>query len=102
MATSYINHQRTPSKPHQCMHSSEKDGTRCRASAMHNEYMCYNHRNDDVPTVIQNDPFELGPLDDRAAIQRAYSDISARLACNHMDLQRAAILIQAVQGAAKT
>ena len=40
MADSYENFRREPSKPHQCMHHYEKDGTRCHAMAMHNEYMC--------------------------------------------------------------
>src|SRR5579859_1304295 len=101
MATTYANHQRTPSKPHQCMHSSEETGIRCRSAAMHNEYMCYQHRTDDVPTVIQNEPFELTHLDNRAAIQKAYGDLAARLACNRMDFKRAALFIQMLQGAAK-
>ncbi len=30
MLDSYENFRREPSKPHQCMHHYEKDGTRCR------------------------------------------------------------------------
>ena len=64
---------------------------------MHNEYMCYQHRADDIPTVIQNDPFLIERLDDRAAIQHAVTQVAARLACNHMDLKRAGLLLQALQ-----
>jgi hypothetical protein len=97
MAATYKDFQRQPSKPHQCMHHSEKDATRCRAASMHNEYMCYQHRADDIPTVIQNDPFLIERLDDRAAIQHAVTQVAARLACNHMDLKRAGLLLQALQ-----
>jgi hypothetical protein len=89
-----------PSIPHQCMHYSEKNGDRCRSRAMHNEIMCFQHRVDDIPTVLQNDPFELASLYDRAAIQRAVTEIAGRLAANHMDLKRAALLLQSCQIAA--
>ena len=49
----YKDFQREPSRAHQCMHESEKDGTRCRAMSMANNYMCYAHRTDDVVTVIE-------------------------------------------------
>jgi hypothetical protein len=93
----YRDYQREPSRRRQCMYHTEKDGIRCRAIAMHNEYMCYQHRNDEIATVIQNDPFEIVHLDDRAAIQKALADTAARLACNHIDLKRAALLIQNLQ-----
>jgi hypothetical protein len=97
MPATYADFDREPSKPHQCMHESDKDGTRCRATAMHNEYMCYHHRSDDIPTVIQNDPFLIENLDDRTAIQKALTDVAARLACNHIDLKRAGLLLQTLQ-----
>ena len=93
----YKDYQREPSRQRQCMQHSEKDGIRCRATAMHNEIMCFQHRSDDIPTVLQNDPFDIAHLDDRAAIQKALADTAARLACNHIDLKRAALLIQNLQ-----
>jgi hypothetical protein len=96
----YKEYRREPSIPHQCMHHREKTGDRCRSRAMHNEVMCFQHRIEDLPTVLQNDPFELTSLYDRAAIQDAVTQIAARLACNHMDLKRAALLLQSCQIAA--
>src|ERR1035441_7873234 len=90
MADVYKDFQREPSRAHQCMHESEKDGTRCRAMAMQNNYMCYAHRTDDVVTVIENDMFLIDNLDTHAAIQKAFCDVAARLACNPIDLPRAA------------
>jgi hypothetical protein len=90
----YKEFRREPSMPHQCMHHSDKDGKRCRGRAMHNEIMCFHHRDEDIPTVIQNDPYELTSLYDRASIQHALTEIAARLAANHMDLKRAALLLQ--------
>ena len=71
MADVYKDFQREPSRAHQCMHESEKDGARCRAMSMQNSYMCYAHRTDDVPTVIENDMFLIDNLDTHAAIQKA-------------------------------
>ena len=99
MPATYADFYREPSKPHQCMHESEQDGTRCRATAMHNELMCFHHRSDDIPTVIQNAPFLLENLDTRAAIQRALGELAARLACNQMDFQRARLLLTTIQSA---
>jgi hypothetical protein len=96
----YSDYQREPSRQRQCMHHSEKNGTRCRSTAMHNEIMCFHHRSDDIPTVLQNDPFEIVNLRDRPTIQRALADIAARLACNHMDFKRASLLLQTLQLAA--
>ena len=48
-----------PSIPHQCLYHAGKHGERCRCRAMHNEVMCFHHRIEDLPTVLQNDPFEL-------------------------------------------
>ena len=101
MPDDYKDFQREPSKPHQCMHHYEKDGTRCHAMAMHNEYMCYAHRSDEIATVIQNDMFLIENLDTHAAIQKAYGDIAHRLACNHIDLKRAQLLITTCRGAAR-
>src|ERR1035437_4567493 len=92
MADVYKDFQREPSRAHQCMHESEKDGTRCRAMSMQNNYMCYAHRTDDVPTVIENDMFLIDNLDTHEAIQKAFLDVAARLACNPIDLKRAELL----------
>src|ERR1035438_934114 len=92
MADVYKDFQREPSRAHQCMHESEKDGTRCRAMAMQNNYMCYAHRTDDVVTVIENDMFLIDNLDTHEAIQKVFLDVAARLACNHIDLKRAELL----------
>ena len=96
MSDTYDDFRREPAKPHQCVHVSEQDGTRCRATAMHNQIMCFHHRADDIPTVIENDPFLLEHLDTREAIQRALGQVAARLACNHMDFERAKLLLQTI------
>jgi hypothetical protein len=81
------------------MHFSEKDGTRCGAMSMHNEYMCYAHRSDEILTVVQNDMFLIENVDTHAAIQKAFGDVAARLACNHIDLKRAELLITLLRAA---
>ena len=96
MSDTYDDFRREPAKPHQCVHVSEQDGARCRATAMHNQIMCFHHRTDDIPTVIENDPFLLEHLDTREAIQRALGQVAARLACNHMDFERAKLLLQTI------
>jgi hypothetical protein len=100
MSSTYADFTREPSKPHQCMHESDKDGHRCRATAMHNEFMCFHHRSEDIPTVIQNEPFLVETLLTRDAILAALTTIAARLASNRIDLKRAALLIQTCQSAA--
>jgi len=101
MADVYKDFQREPSKSHQCMHESENDGARCRAMAMQNNYMCYAHRTDDVPTVIENDMFLIDNLDTHEAIQKVFLDVAARLACNHIDLKRAELLITLLRAASR-
>lgn len=83
--------------PHQCMHHYEADGRRCRGRAMHNEFMCYAHRDKTVPPVIENNPFEITALDSRTAIQQALADVAARLAANQIDLRRAGLLAYTLQ-----
>jgi hypothetical protein len=100
MPDTYKDFQREPSKSHQCMHCSD-DGTRCQAMSMHNEYMCYAHRSDEILTVVQNDMFLIENLDTHAAIQKAFGDVAARLACNHIDLKRAELLITLLRAAAR-
>lgn len=95
--STYRDFTREPSAPHQCMHASEKDGRRCKASAMHNTYMCYHHRIEDLPTVVSNDPFLIEHLEDRNQIQKALADVASRLACNRMDLKRAGLLLYNLQ-----
>ena len=101
MADAYKDFQREPSRAHQCMHESENDGARCRAMAMQNNYMCYAHRTDDVPTVIENDMFLIDNLDTHEAIQKTFCDVAARLACNHIDLKRAELLITLLRAASR-
>src|ERR1700690_3314394 len=101
MADVYKDFQREPSKSHQCMHESEKDGARCRAMAMQNNYMFSAPRTDDVPTVIENDMFLIDNLDTHEAIQKAFCDVAARLACNHIDLKRAELLIILLRAATR-
>jgi hypothetical protein len=101
MADAYKDFQREPSRAHQCMHESENDGARCRAMAMQNNYMCYAHRTDDVPTVIENDMFLIDNLDTHEAIQKVFLDVAARLACNHIDLKRAELLITLLRAASR-
>jgi hypothetical protein len=101
MADAYKDFQREPSRAHQCMHESENDGARCRAMAMQNNYMCYAHRTDDVPTVIENDMFLIDDLSTHEAIQKAFCDTAARLACNHIDLKRAELLITLLRAASR-
>ena len=96
----YKQYRLEPSIPHQCMHHRYKTGDRCRGRAMHNEVMCFQHRIEDLPTVLQNDPFELTSLYDRASIQYVVTQVAARMACNHIDLKRAALLLQSCQIAA--
>ena len=92
MPATYKDFMREPSKPHQCMHSSNETGIRCRATAMQNEYMCYVHRDDVIMTVIENDPFLIDRLDTRDDVQRALLAVASRLACNRIDLKRAGLL----------
>src|ERR1022692_3779412 len=101
MPDSYKDFQREPSKSHQCMHESDKDGTRCRAMSMQNNYMCYAHRTDDVVTVVENDMFLIDKLDTHEAIQKVFLDVAARLACNHIDLKRAELLITLLRAASR-
>ena len=101
MSDTYKDFQREPSRAHQCVHESEKDGTRCRAMAMANNYMCYAHRTDEVPTVIENDMFVIDDLSTHEAIQNAFLDVAARLASNHIDLQRASLLITLLRAASR-
>lgn len=82
---------REPSHTHQCMYLYE-DGRRCRAQSMHNEYRCFRHRENYMPPVIENEPFEIAALEDRDSIQNALSQLAARLACNRIDLKRAGLL----------
>ena len=99
MSETYRDFNREPSVPHQCLYVSD-DGRRCRARAMLNEYRCYSHRDRVIPTVIENEPFEIAHLNDRNAIQQALAGVAARLACNRMDLKRAGLLAYTLQVAA--
>jgi len=84
------------------MHFSDKDGARCRAYAMHNNFMCYRHRDDAIPPVIENEPFLIERLDTPEDIRYALFQVAARLACNHMELKRASQLAHILQTALST
>src|SRR5579871_2272520 len=97
--STYTDLTREPSVPHQCMHTSDS-GRRCRARSMHNNYMCFAHRSDSVPPVIENEPFDIRNLSSPLAIQQALANVAARLACNRIDLKRAGLLVYTLQAAA--
>ena len=82
----------------ECMYLYE-DGRRCRARSMLNEYRRFRHRESYMPPVIENEPFDISSLDDRAAIRKALSQLAARLACNRIDLKRAGLLAYTLQTA---
>jgi hypothetical protein len=92
------------SKPHiplQCFH---KDfNARCGSPALKGEYFCYFHNPKYTPARILIDPttsgFELPPLNDRATIQQALTDISSRIARNTIDAKRAGLLLYSIQHA---
>jgi hypothetical protein len=96
MPSTYDDFRREPSRSHQCMHNYD-DGRRCRAMSMHNNYMCFAHRDNVIPPVYENEPFEIPHLANRAAIQQALGDLAARLASNRMDLKRAGLLAYILQ-----
>src|SRR4051794_40079163 len=97
MPSTYDDFRREPSIPHQCMHSYYEDGRRCRARAMHNNYMCFAHRDNVIPPVYENEPFEIPSALTRPAIQQALGDLAALLASNRMDLKRAGLLAYILQ-----
>jgi hypothetical protein len=49
---------------------------------MHNNFMCFAHRDAVIPPVIENEPFHIPHLDSRAAIQQALGNLAALLANN--------------------
>ncbi|HEX3569684.1 MAG TPA: hypothetical protein VHU44_02560 [Acidobacteriaceae bacterium] len=79
------------------MHNHYEDGRRCRARATHNNFMCFAHRDAVIPPVIENEPFPIPHLNDRAAIQQALGNPAALLANNRMDLKRAGLLAYILQ-----
>ena len=97
MPSTYDDFKREPSIPHQCMHTHSSDGRRCRAIAMHNNYMCFAHRDKVIPPVYENEPFEIPTALTRDAIQQALGDLATRLASNRMDLKRAGLLAYILQ-----
>jgi len=97
MPSTYDDFRREPSIPHQCMHTHQHDGRRCRAMAMHNNYMCFAHRDKVIPPVYENEPFDIPHVLTRPAIQQALGDLAARLASNRMDLKRAGLLAYILQ-----
>jgi len=97
MPSTYDDFKREPSIPHQCMHTHSSDGRRCRAIAMHNNYMCFAHRDKVIPPVYENEPFEIPIALTRNTIQQALGDLATRLASNRMDLKRAGLLAYILQ-----
>jgi len=97
MPSTYDDFKREPSIPHQCMHTHSSDGRRCRAIAMHNNYMCFAHRDKVIPPVYENEPFEIPTALTRNTIQQALGDLATRLASNRMDLKRAGLLAYILQ-----
>ena len=97
MPADYADFRRQPSIPHQCMHHYYEDGRRCRAQAMHNNYMCFAHRIDTIPPVYENEPFEIPTTLTRDTIQLALGNLAALLAANRMDLKRAGLLAYILQ-----
>ena len=95
----YPEFRQQPSKPHQCIHVDE-DGNRCGSHAMRNQYTCYHHQSEDMPSVFPNEAFPLDSVQDRAAIQIAIGDVLTRLAANTMDPKRATALLYGLQLAA--
>jgi hypothetical protein len=51
--------------------------------------------------VIENDMFLIDNLDTHEAIQKVFLDVAARLACNHIDLKRAELLITLLRAASR-
>ena len=94
MPADYADFRRQPSK---CMHHYYEDGRRCRAQAMHNNYMCFAHRIDTIPPVYENEPFEIPANLTRDTIQLALGNLAALLATNRMDLKRAGLLAYILQ-----
>ena len=92
----YPEFRQHPSQPHQCIHV-DADGNRCGSHAMRNQYTCYHHRSEDMPSVFPNEAFPIDSVQDRAAIQIAIGDVLARLAANTMDPKRASSLLYGLQ-----
>jgi lysophospholipase L1-like esterase len=95
----YPEFRQEPSKLHQCVHV-DSDGNRCVSHAMRNQYTCYHHQSDQIPSVFPNVPFPLDRVDDRTSIQKAVGDVLAQLAANEMDVKRASVLLYGLQLAA--
>jgi hypothetical protein len=66
---------------------------------MHNNFMCYRHRDDAIPPVIENEPFLIERLDTPEDVRYALFQVAARLACNRMELKRAGLLSNILQNA---
>jgi hypothetical protein len=92
----YPEFRQQPSKPHQCIHV-DSDGNRCGSHAMYNQYTCYHHQSEDMPTVFPNQPFPLDGVQDRASIQIAIGDVLSQLAANTIDTKRASALLYGLQ-----
>ena len=90
---------------YQCRHIFA-EGHRCRALSLRQEHFCYNHHTSRNPlparnptpaqeTLIYPDTaFILPPLEDRASIQLAISELARRIAANQLDMERAKFLLR--------
>lgn len=85
-----------PFKPHQCIHVNTA-GRRCGSYALRNNYNCYHHQSEDMPTVFPNEAFPIDSVQDRDSIQVAIGDVLAQLAANQMDARRASVLLYGLQ-----
>jgi hypothetical protein len=88
---------------YQCRHIFA-EGHRCRALSLRQEHFCYIHHTSRHPlpariptaeTFINPDSsFIMPPLEDRASIQLAISELARRIAANQLDLERAIFLLR--------
>ena len=88
---------------YQCRHIFA-EGHRCRALSLRQEHFCYIHHTSRHPlpariptaeTFINPDSsFIMPPLEDRASIQLAISELARRIAANQLDLERAKFLLR--------
>jgi len=99
MADVYKDFQREPSNRTSACTSQRTTGARCRAMAMQNNYMCRPARR--RPTVIENDMFLIDNLDTPRSHPEGLFGRRRPLACNHIDLKRAELLITLLRAASR-
>ena len=93
-----------PKKRYQCRHIFTS-GHRCGSPSLRGENFCYYHHATRRPaprhmgTHPDDTVFVLPPLEDRAAIQLALSEVLARIAYNQLDLKRGRTLLLGLRAA---